>query len=184
MGIYDRDWYWQDRARKERQYYNPREFRSQGAAARGNFWPRRVFSIRFHILLASVFGLSCLLAMGVAHWRAEAAAERLLRSRQEAAARAQAAAAQAQQEVAARQANREAELRRQDALRTQAIIERWRAEDEQLRAHKAEAERKDRAWAKFYRRSPVCEAAATIECANDYIRAKRAFEERYARNQL
>jgi hypothetical protein len=186
MSIYDREWYWQDRARKERQYYNPRKFRSQGlgGAAYGKPLWRRTSAVSFPVGIACVLLLAWLFSVQVAQWRAEAAAKHILHSAQEAAAQLQAQVLRAQQEAAARQASRKADLRHREALRLQAIGEYRRAEDEQLRATRTKAERKEHAWARFYRRPPMCEAAATIECANDYIRAKRTFEERYARNQL
>jgi hypothetical protein len=46
------------------------------------------------------------------------------------------------------------------------------------------AERKERAWALFYRKPAACEEspprASMVECANDFIRAKREFEQLYA----
>lgn len=55
------------------------------------------------------------------------------------------------------------------------------------RAHRAAqraADRKERAWAQFYKKPPQCDDNPTkttmVECANHYIRAKREFEETYA----
>jgi hypothetical protein len=46
------------------------------------------------------------------------------------------------------------------------------------------AARKERAWAKFYKKPPQCDGnpnnETMTECANHYIRAKRRFEEAYA----
>lgn len=49
----------------------------------------------------------------------------------------------------------------------------------------ARAERREQAWRKFYRPSPGCGgAAASVECSNEFIRAKRAFDEKFARGEL
>jgi len=46
------------------------------------------------------------------------------------------------------------------------------------------AARKERAWTKFYKKPPQCDGnpntETMTECANDYIRAKRQFEQAYA----
>ena len=43
--------------------------------------------------------------------------------------------------------------------------------------------RKDRAWSKFYKKPRACVETAggswTVDCANEFIRAKRRFEEQY-----
>ena len=46
----------------------------------------------------------------------------------------------------------------------------------------SDAERKERAWAASYRKPPGCADSASLECANHYIRARRAFEAQYARD--
>lgn len=52
----------------------------------------------------------------------------------------------------------------------------------------ASAERKARAWAKFYRKPAECEgpfnSVDTMECSNHFIRSKRAFEAAYAAGKL
>jgi hypothetical protein len=56
------------------------------------------------------------------------------------------------------------------------------------RAAIEEAARKERAWDRFYKRSPYCDNNPNneqmIECANAHIRAKRQFEEAYAAGKL
>jgi hypothetical protein len=186
MSIYDREWYWQDRARRERQYYNPREFRSQGAGAAtyGSALPRHFSALSINIALAAVVVLVWLSMELVMQWRAETATRELLRAGQEAARRAQAQAVQMQREAVERQARRDAELQRQERQRLQAIAQRQHLENDRRRAAVAETDRKERAWAKFYRKPAICNDAATIECANAYIRPKRSFEEKYARGEL
>ena len=50
------------------------------------------------------------------------------------------------------------------------------------------AARKERAWTKFYKKPPQCDGnpnnETMTECANDYIRSKRHFEEAYAAGKL
>ena len=186
MGLYDRDWYWQDRARKERQYYNPREFRSQGAgvATHSGALPRRVSAVSANIAAATAAVVVCLLAGLVAQWRAETVATEMQRASQEAAQRAQAQVEHVRHEAEEQQARRNDELQRQEALRSKAISERQHFENDRKRAVMAETDRKERAWARFYRKSAICDDAATVECANTYIRAKHSFEEKYARGEL
>jgi hypothetical protein len=96
-----------------------------------------------------------------------------------------ASAAEAEAE-AERRAEAEVERRRQVALqaaedeRHRRFAEREREDVESRQAAVDDAEARERAWAAFYRPSPACRDASTTECANAYIRAKRAFEARYA----
>jgi hypothetical protein len=50
------------------------------------------------------------------------------------------------------------------------------------------AARKERAWARYYKRPPFCEGNPTadqlIECGNHFIRSKREFEERWRTGTL
>lgn len=105
------------------------------------------------------------------------------------------AAAQAQE-----QAERDALERAEAAQRAQTERVRLAAEQEQARlarareqqqvaeqaraAARGEAERKQRAWEAYYRKPPGCTDAASLECANHYIRARRAFDEKFAKGQL
>ena len=59
------------------------------------------------------------------------------------------------------------------------VVGRFRGDLELLSASRA----MEQAFAASYRRPPGCAEAATLECANHYIRAKRAFEAQYAREQ-
>ena len=86
--------------------------------------------------------------------------------------------------AAERQAQREAAMQQQERARLQSLADQERLRTEQRLTARADAERKDRAWARFYRKPAVCDDAATVECANAYIRARRSFEEKYARGEL
>ena len=60
-----------------------------------------------------------------------------------------------------------------------------RAEAAARTAAMAEAERRERAWRSFYKPSPGCEGAAvSVECSNEYIRAKRAFDAKVDRGEF
>jgi hypothetical protein len=160
MGVQDRDWYWEGR---------------EGTRRAGKYSP-----LVFVLAALGVMAVAWIISLAVVQWRAEAAAESFMRSAQEA----QRKALQAQHEAQALQARRQAQIQQQEAARLQAIAERRRGEDEARRAAAAAVDRKARAWDKYYSPPPGCSDAATVECANSYIRAKRAFEERYARGAL
>lgn len=49
---------------------------------------------------------------------------------------------------------------------------------------RAEARRKDEAWARFFQRSDDCLRTSSVECGNQYIRARREFERLYAAGDL
>jgi hypothetical protein len=83
-----------------------------------------------------------------------------------------------QQAAAERQRQADAEER----ARADKIREQQRLAEESQRAAVGDAERKEKAWAAYYRKPPNCADAATLECANHYIRARRAFEAQYARD--
>lgn len=89
----------------------------------------------------------------------------------------QAKAAQA----AAGQRAEKAERMRQQALAAEAEAQRAAAEAEQQR--QLAAEKKEAAWAKFYKRDPACDDNPNTEtftrCANEHLRAKTQFEATY-----
>ena len=72
MGVEDRDWYWEERRRKEGLYYSPKSFRRSnsdaGAAPRGRpgFW----------VILAIAFVLALAFAPTVGRWWRDRLAER------------------------------------------------------------------------------------------------------------
>ena len=91
--------------------------------------------------------------------------------------KAQQAAQQAMSRVKADQAERERQVReRADGERAAAA---QRREDEA---------RRERAWAKYYTKPSRCDNAPSdetlVQCANEYIRAKRAFEAEYAAGKI
>ncbi|MES2098817.1 MAG: hypothetical protein V4569_03285 [Pseudomonadota bacterium] len=178
MGVQDRDWYWKD---------------TQGGSRDGDSRSGRPFrpngSSSYHpiaIVLAALIGAGAMMVGVHAYqeWRARVAIAEVLRAGNEAMRQVQLQAAQQQREEAARQQARQAQIDRQEALKVQAIRQRQEADDEARRAIIAAADRKERAWAKFYRKPAACNDSASMECANGFIRAKRTFEEKYTRGEL
>ncbi|HKX40638.1 MAG TPA: hypothetical protein VJO99_05740 [Burkholderiaceae bacterium] len=129
-------------------------------------------------------GLVWIIAVTFVQWRAQAAAQETLRLNEEAQRQAQIQAEQMQREALARQAQLQLEQQRQDEARVRALAEQQRAAEAAQRATLDAFERKEQAWNRFYHVPPHCAAAATMECTNRYIRARRAFEEKYARGEL
>lgn len=122
--------------------------------------------------------------VAVSRWRAEVSAQRIQRTAQELAQRAAIEAQELKRATDARQAALQAQLERQAAQRVQQAVERQRADEEASRAAAEAIERRDAAWKKYYRKPAACNDATTMECVNANIRAKRAFDERYARGEL
>lgn len=65
---------------------------------------------------------------------------------------------------------------------------RQRAREAAEQAAAEAARRKERAWQRFYQRPDFCAdnptAAQMVQCANQYIRARKDFEERYTAGRL
>jgi hypothetical protein len=122
--------------------------------------------------------------MSVVQSRQRAASEYLKQIEQEAERKAQVQRDLQQREAAEREAKRLALMDEQESARVRAIADAQRADDDAKRQAIEESERKAKAWLKFYRKPPVCNDATTLECANAYIRAKQAFEMKYAKGQL
>lgn len=170
MGVQDRDWY-------------------REAHARRDSGPSQISRLRrLHpatVAASSIIGALLLLAFGVSfvQWRARIAHEELTRLHQESALRAEAQMQQDERDEIVRQAHRQAQIQQQEAKRLHAVAERQRGEEDATRAQANAVDRKAKAWAKFYRKPATCDEVATMECANGFIRAKRTFEEKYARGE-
>jgi hypothetical protein len=138
------------------------------------------------LILAAVVGAAVVSIAVHAYleWRARVALEEILRASAEATRKLQLQLEQQRRNDAAAQQARQRQLERQEASRAQAIREQQQTQEDARQATLAEADRKERAWAKFYRRPASCNDAASMECANGYIRAKRSFEEKFARGEL
>jgi len=144
---------------------------------------------RMQLGVIIALALACLVLVVIVgvtfvQWRTQAAAQETLRLSQEAQRQAQAQLEQMRREALTRQAQLEAEQQRQEEKRIQAFNEQQRAAEAARRAEAEAADRREKAWARFYRPPPHCETAATMECTNRFIRAKRTFDEKYAKGQL
>ncbi len=65
---------------------------------------------------------------------------------------------------------------------------RERARESAQQAAVEAARRKERAWQRYYQRPDFCAdnptAAQMVQCANQYMRARKEFEERYPASRL
>ena len=64
-------------------------------------------------------------------------------------------------------------------LEMQRAIARQELKDRLDREHAERVQRRNAAWERFYQPSHECRRDATVECANAFIRAQRAFSEQY-----
>jgi len=138
------------------------------------------------IIALAIAGVVLVWIVGVTfvQWRSQLAAQETLRLNQEAQRQAQAQVEQMEREALARKAQLEADQQRQEEKRIQAFTEEQRAADAARRAEAEAGDRREKAWARFYRPPPHCETSATMECTNRYIRAKRQFDEKWAKGEL
>lgn len=171
MGFEDREWYRKEQKAKAR--------RARAADRPPRFTPLR---IALGLLAAATLAFA---GLGwIVHSRSEAAAELKLRDQPNQLLQSQAEAQKLKLEAEGRDAARRAQTQQQDAQRTQTISAQQQAELEARRLEAEAVDRKAKAWEKFYRKPAVCNDANTMDCANAYIRAKRTFEEKYARGEL
>ena len=133
------------------------------------------------LLVATIAAIVIVWMIGAAavRWREQVVAERAAQVARENERQAQQQAEQAQREAAEREARRQAQLEQADAARAQATADALRAQDDARVAEVSAADRKEKAWAKFYRKPSHCETSGSMDCVNGYIRARRAFEEKW-----
>lgn len=146
--------------------------------------PRRERPIVLILLAVAVITLFAMGVRSCSQRKARIVAEATARAQEEAARNEQLLIEEQQRIVAEQQRARQAIEERREAARLKAAREKDQKEEAARRAEAAEAERKEQAWAKFYRKPASCNDAGTMNCANDYIRAKQEFERRYARGEL
>jgi signal transduction histidine kinase len=148
-------------------------------------WEAISVPLPLQFAIAVILGVLIATAIAAAYvkWNARVTAEANARATQEEIERI--ARERQQQLEAEQQATAERQRMAADAERQR--IERQREEqrlaEEARRAMQSDTERMERAFAASYRKPPGCAEAGTLECANHYIRAKRAFEAQYAREQ-
>ncbi len=171
MSFEDREWYQKEQKAKAR--------RARAADRPPRFTPLR---IALGLLAAATLAFA---GLGwIVHSRSEAVAALKLRSQPNVLQETQREGKQLQLEAEARDAARQTRAQQQDAQRAQTITAQQQAEEEARRLEAEAVDRKAKAWEKFYRKPAVCNDANTMDCANAYIRAKRTFEEKYARGEL
>lgn len=88
--------------------------------------------------------------------------------------------AEANAKSRAQQRQREARAAAQRLERQRVIDARFVAED----LARARAQHKDQLWQQFFQKSERCLTQTSVECGNEYIRARREFERRYAAGDL
>lgn len=143
------------------------------------------FSVPLPLQFAIAVIIGILVATAIAavyvRWSARSAAEANARAT---AAEIERISRENQQQIEAAQqaaAQRQRAAEDEERARAEKIREQQRLTEQAQRASVSDAERKERAWAGYYRKPPGCADSASLECANHYIRARRAFEAQYAR---
>lgn len=155
------------------------------APPRRRGWKDFSLPLPLQFAIAVVLGVLIATAIAAAYvkWSARVSAEENARTTQqeiERIARERQQQLEAEQRAAAERQRAAAEEERQ---RTERLREEQRLAEEARRNAMSDTARMEQAFAASYRRPPGCAEAATLECANHYIRAKRAFEAQYAREQ-
>jgi hypothetical protein len=179
MGVQDREWYWEERLRKEKLYYKPRAFRRAATLvpASGSETPRRI--------VGPVVVTACVVAAALTFMANRHGEHAIVAPQSQAAKHAretQQFDAEATAESARRQQERLAALQQQELRRLQEIAARRERESSASALAAGAEERRKAAWARFYQSSPKCEGGGTVECANEFIRARRKFEAQYSAN--
>ena len=178
MGVQDRDWYWDRR--------EPHGFDGEHRGYERQAWPQRISAHPVALVVSVLIGAT-LAQVGYhaySEWRVRVALQDMLEATAAASRKAQLQLERQEQAAAAQRRARQAEIDRQEAIRVQNIEQREKSEQAFRQAMQAATERRAKAWAKFYRPSPGCADSATVECANEFIKAKRAFEEKVARGDF
>ena len=128
------------------------------------------------------------MAWSVRVWIVERAFDHMQNRVLESTATIQRQAQAASERLLADQRRQQALQEAQDRMRRQATAD---ADSERTRAYRqevAERERKERAWADFYKTPAQCdgpyERIDLVDCANRHIREKKAFEAAYAAGKL
>jgi hypothetical protein len=171
MGFEDREWY-------------QKELKAKARRARAADRPPRFTPLRIALGLLAAATLAFAGLGWIVHSRSEQAAEVKLRSQPNVLQETQLEGKKLQLEAESRDAARQTRTQQQDAQRLQTITAQQQAEEEARRLEAEAVDRKAKAWEKFYRKPAACNDANTMDCANAYIRAKRTFEEKYARGEL
>jgi hypothetical protein len=84
-------------------------------------------------------------------------------------------------------AQAQARAERERAERAEAQRRAIEAENTRIAAAQEQEQRRERAWNRFYRPSEFCanpDNRATMQCANEYARAKKEFDRKWATGEL
>ena len=169
MGMHDRDWYAERHGTGRVSSY-------------GTVWK-----------IAAGFAIGIIVASAVIfiadRWRIRLEAEEAMRMLQRVLGQSVEEVDHAKKGAAARPAVAKQARRDQERQRREAAAKLDPDSAEARRAAAEAAARKERAWAQYYRKPAICDNQAIndaqmVQCANDYIRAKRSFEEQYAAGKL
>ncbi|MBV8035925.1 hypothetical protein [Roseateles sp.] len=132
-----------------------------------------------HIAVGVFIGITAavFLFWRIASWQAEAAAAGLAEKLRQSAEQSQ------QAQAAAKYAAAQAEVKRR-----QQTDEGRRYEEAAQARRAAEAERRELAWTRFYRKPAACDEAKggswSVDCANDYMRARKKFADEFDAGKL
>jgi hypothetical protein len=177
MGVQDRQWYWEERLRKEKLYYNPRAFRDRKIEQATAPTETRRSAVGLFVVIACVV-VAALAFVSGRHIESALTPQQAQGPKQ--VREAQLSEEEARAESARRRQERLSAFQQQESRRLQELAAQ-RERDSSANASAAQAEeRRKAAWAKFYRPSPRCEGSGTVECANEFIRARRKFEAQYS----
>lgn len=189
MGIQDRD-YWRDWKRaQEARRIDPTHWREdelnqpgsghQTSATRGNAASGGEDILRFWSWVLGMAAIVAALSLGFRAWQEHRALKQL-----EAIAQQAAEQMRQQQLIASQIAHQQAlknEQKNQAALeRAKALGETRAAQDRTAALEKQYQARKATAWESYYKPSAACQRdPATVDCANEHIRARRAFDAQF-----
>lgn len=148
-------------------------------------WDAISVPLPLQFAIAVILGVLIATAIAAAYvkWNARVTAEANARATQ---AEIERIAIERQQQIEAEQraaAERQRLAEQEERQRAEKLREEQRLAEESRRALLNDTERMEQAFAASYRKPPGCADAATLDCANHYIRAKRAFEAQYLRQR-
>ena len=180
MGVQDREWYWEDRRRRENLHYNPKSFRRPRFTTTNSESPikRRPNALSRAVVVAVA---AVALAVFVGQWRRHDIAARQMAEAAEQQQKARLQAAARERLATMEQAARLDRLRQDEAIRQRAASAQREAESLARASAADEERRRTQRWERFYKPEPGCERSATVECANAFIRARKRFNELHER---
>ena len=144
------------------------------------FW-KTVLAVMVGALLAGVIGY------GLRMWMISQALSEMQRTISAATGQMQESARRAALQQQQAQAQRARMAQEAVERKQQEVAEQQRGLEEARHAAQMYAKAKEDAWNRYYRKPAYCDKAegpAFVECANNYIRAKKAFEDLYAAGKL